>query len=79
LFKGVDQIDGGKEPHLLAVMLNGLHAQGGGHMALAGPGRTSDILPGITTPKDRFFTPFIRDMAYVCRLRGGIGIKTKSF
>ena len=36
LFEGIDQLDGGEEPDLSAVMFDGLDTEGGGNMGLAG-------------------------------------------
>ncbi len=38
LLQRIDELDGGEEPDLLAVMLDGLNAEGGGEMGLAGAG-----------------------------------------
>lgn len=34
--EGIDQVDGGEEPHLLAMMLDGLDPEGRGDVGLAG-------------------------------------------
>jgi hypothetical protein len=41
LFQRIDQIDGGEEADLLAVMLDGLHTERGGNVRLAGSRRIS--------------------------------------
>jgi hypothetical protein len=49
LLEGVDQIDRGEEPHLLAVMLDRLDAKGGGDVGLARAGTADqhDIMRAI--------------------------------
>ena len=42
LFQRIDQIDGGEEADLLAVMLDGLHTKRGGNVRLAGAGPTDE-------------------------------------
>src|SRR4051794_37204434 len=42
LFKGVDEFDRREEPHALAVMLDGLDADGGGEMGFARAGATDE-------------------------------------
>ena len=46
LFEGVDEFDGGEEPDALAVMLDGLDADGRGEMRLAraGPTNQDDVV-----------------------------------
>src|SRR5690606_5167019 len=41
LLEGVDELDGGEEAHALAIMLDRLHAEGGGDVGLPSP-RTAD-------------------------------------
>jgi len=60
LFESVDEFDGGEEPYALAVMLDGLDADGRGEMRLARAGRGSDMAPGFWRAKRRSTTPFIR-------------------
>ena len=60
LFESVDEFDGGEEPYALAVMLDGLDADGRGEMRLARGGRGSDMAPGFWRAKRRSTTPFIR-------------------
>ena len=42
LFEGVDEFDGGEEPDALSMMLDGLHAEGGGDMRLARAGTSNE-------------------------------------
>ena len=51
LFEGVDEFDGREEPDALAVMLDGLDADGRGEMRLARPRRDSDMAPGFCRMK----------------------------
>src|ERR1700685_4532190 len=60
LFESVDEFDGGEEPYALAVMLDGLDADGRGEMRLPRAGRGSDMAPGFWRVKRRSTTPFIR-------------------
>ena len=60
LLELVDEFDGGEEPAALAVMLDGLVADGDGQMRLACAGRGSDMAPGFWRVKRRSTTPFIR-------------------
>ena len=60
LFEGVDEFDGGEEPDALAVMFDGLDADGRGEMRFARACRSSDILPGIRTSREESIIGFIR-------------------
>ena len=60
LFEGVDELDGREEPDTLAVMFDGLDADGRGEMRLARAGRGSDMAPGFWRAKRRSTTPSIR-------------------
>ena len=55
LFESIDQFDSGEEPGPFFVMLDGLHTEGCGNVALSGPRRTRGILPNITPPKGGSF------------------------
>src|SRR4051812_14921519 len=46
LFEGIDEFDRREEPHALAVMLDGLDADGGGEMGLSrtGPADQDDVV-----------------------------------
>jgi hypothetical protein len=47
LLESVDEFDGGEEPYALAVMLDGLDADCGGEMRLAGSRRNGRMMPVI--------------------------------
>ena len=60
LFEGVDELNGREEPDALAVMLDGLDADGRGEMRLTRARRTSVILPGVRRLKSGSRTSFTR-------------------
>ena len=60
LFESVDEFDGGEEPYALAVMLDGLDADGCGEMRLPRAGRDSDMAPGFWRARRLSTTRFIR-------------------
>jgi hypothetical protein len=78
LFERIDQIDGGEEPHLFALMLDGLHAQGGGDMALAGSGRGSVTMPGVRRSRYGSTIRFILDAVRSWWLRSGGGLLARN-
>ncbi len=60
LFEGVDEFDGREEPDALAVMFDGLDADGRGQMRFARAWRDSDMAPGVWWGRRRSPTRSIR-------------------